>query len=591
MEDRVLFFGRDNLREIRTLRLRNATAATPRRGSLLYKVKSLACAVLAMAASATALHAGEMSVKMLPSENWWGLCNNFGSSMPFNEDTKFACDLRKNNYNHQSLSFLCSDKGRVIWCAEPVCVRISNGEISLSSDMGEIVLKEDAGRTLAEAYRYGSGAWFPPTGEEPEMLYFSAPQYNTWIELTYHQNEMDILAYARSMVDHGLPPGVFMIDDTWQHGYGEWYFDMGRFSDPKGMVEKLHAMGYRVLLWMCPFVSMDTPAYRRIAFGRNPDDVKGYPSRGGFLTSSRKPGRGGVPPVAPIDWWNGKSALLDFTHPNAVAWMAEQLDRLVADYGVDGFKFDAGDVRFYAGTVGSKDGPPRLYAAVDGVPPVRQSALYGDFALKYKGSEYRNGFGFAGKPVIMRLHDKAHSWKDLGRLIPDMLAAGFVGCPFICPDMIGGGEWSTFIPGSPFDPELFVRSAQVHALCPMMQISASPWRVLSQEHQKLFKEAVALRQRFAPRFVSLARESAKTGEPIMRNLEYCFPGRGYAGVKDEFMMGRDLLVAPVLEKGAVSRKVVVPPGRWRADDGKTYDGPAVVDMAAPLSRLPYLERL
>ena len=66
--------------------------------------------------------------------------------MPFNEDTKFACDLRKNNYSHQSLSFLCSDRGRAIWCAEPVCVSISNGEISLSSDMGEIVLKEDAGR-------------------------------------------------------------------------------------------------------------------------------------------------------------------------------------------------------------------------------------------------------------------------------------------------------------------------------------------------------------------------------------------------------------------------------------------------------------
>lgn len=121
MENKVLFFERDNVREIRTLGLSNATTATPRRGSLLYKVKSLACAVLAMAASATALRAGEMSVKMLPSENWWGLCNNFGSSMPFNEDAKFACDLRKNNYAHQSLSFLCSDKGRAMRCLGGCC--------------------------------------------------------------------------------------------------------------------------------------------------------------------------------------------------------------------------------------------------------------------------------------------------------------------------------------------------------------------------------------------------------------------------------------------------------------------------------------
>ena len=75
----------------------------------------------------------------------------------------------------------------------------------------------------------------------------------------------------------------------------------------------------------------------------------------------------------------------------------------------------------------------------------------------------------------------------------------------------------------------------------------------------------------------------------MRNLEYCFPGMGYAEVKDEFMMGDSLLVAPVMEKGATSRKVLVPPGRWRADDGSEVLGPCEITVAAPLSRLPYFE--
>ena len=70
---------------------------------------------------------------------------------------------------------------------------ISGGRIALESDGCGIVLDEDAGRSLAEAYRHGSKKWFPPTGEEPELLYFSAPQYNTWIELTYHQNEKDMV--------------------------------------------------------------------------------------------------------------------------------------------------------------------------------------------------------------------------------------------------------------------------------------------------------------------------------------------------------------------------------------------------------------
>ena len=142
-----------------------------------------------------------------------------------------------------------------------------------------------------------------------------------------------------------------------------------------------------------------------------------------------------------------------------------------------------------------------------------------------------------------------------------MIAAGLIGQPFICPDMVGGGDWVAFIPGSPFEQELFIRSAQIHALCPMMQISASPWRVLDERHQAIFRDILALRQKFAPMIAALAKKAGEDGEPILRSLEYAYPGRGYAGVIDEFMMGDDLLVAPILEKGAVTRKVVLPPGK------------------------------
>ena len=86
---------------------------------------------------------------------------------------------------------------------------------------------------------------------------------------------------------------------------------------------------------------------------------------------------------------------------------------------------------------------------------------------------------------------------------------------------------------------------------------------------------------------ALAKKAGEDGEPILRSLEYAYPGRGYAGVIDEFMMGDDLLVAPILEKGAVTRKVVLPPGKWLADDGKTYIGPARITVDAPLGRLPH----
>ena len=161
----------------------------------------------------------------------------------------------------------------------------------------------------------------------------------------------------------------------------------------------------------------------------------------------------------------------------------------------------------------------------------------------------------------------------------------------MCPDMVGGGEWSAFLPGSHFDEELFIRSAQVQALCGQMQFSASPWRVLSPEGRKIVRDLVKMRQeKFAARFVELARECGHTGEPMIRHMDYMFPGNGYAGIADQFVMGDFLMVAPQVEKGAAAREVEIPPGRWVADDGTAFDGPARITVKTPLSRLPYFVR-
>ena len=522
---------------------------------------------------ASAAMAETRTVDMLPSENWWGVMNFYGTQMPFDVSTDLELDTRKDNNANQSASFLVSDRGRFIWCDEQTLVTIRGGRITMESANLPVEL-DASGKTLRDAYLNASARHFPPSGKMPDPLFFSAPQYNTWIEFTYHQNERGILAYAQSMLDNGLPPGVLMIDDTWQLAYGTWEFDPRRFSDPKGMVGKLHGMGFKVMLWMCPWVSMDSPEFRRIAWGYNPDDVKGWPTKGGFLMDGDRP--------AAAPWWNGYSALLDFTHPNANAWFAEQLDRLVRDYAVDGFKFDGGSIFHYVRGFTAHD--PKATSA-------DQSTAYAMYSLRYPVCEYRNGFRFQCKPVVERLHDKGHKWSELAKLVPDMISGGLLGHQFMCPDMVGGGSWMAFLPGAAFDRDLFVRSAQVHALCGMMQFSASPWRYLDKERQQIVRDLVKMRQeKFAKFFVELAKESGRTAEPMIRNLEYNYPGRGYAKIRDEFMMGTTLLVAPVVEKDAKSRKVVLPPGAWLGDDGHEYAGPATIEVETPLARLPHFVR-
>jgi len=512
-----------------------------------------------------------LSVEMLPGEEWRGAATYFGAQMPFDKDTKLDIDLRASNYYNQYSALLLSNRGRVLWCDVQAKFVISNGVIAVEAEKAPVLTS--AGKTLREAFLFASKTYFPPSGKTPDLLFFAAPQYNTWIELTYNQNEKDILAYAQAMLDNGCPPGVLMIDDSWQVGYGEWQFDGRRFRDPKGMVRKLHEQGFKVILWMCPWVSMDSPAYRLLARGIDPFKTGRFPVGG--LYRDRKNA------VVPIRWWNGVSAMLDFTDPRGRGWFKGELDRLVADYGVDGFKLDGGALPRYVGLVPHEKG----------VSTAEQSNGFAAFSLQYPVCEYRHAWNYGGKPVVMRLHDKNHVWKDVKALIPDLIAGGMIGCPFMCPDMVGGGNYVSFLPGFHFDEELFIRSAQIHALCGQMQFSASPWRVLSPAGQKIVRDLVTMRQeKFAAKFVELAKECGRTGEPMIRHLDYMFPGNGYGKVLDQFVMGDFLMVAPVLEKGATSRTVLIPPGKWTADDGRGYEGPCQVTVEAPLSRLPHFLR-
>jgi len=168
-------------------------------------------------------------------------------------------------------------------------------------------------------------------------------------------------------------------------------------------------------------------------------------------------------------------------------------------------------------------------------------------------------FDAGGRPLAQRLHDKPCRWgaAGLGSLIPGSIAQGLIGAVFNCPDMIGGGDVADVLEGESVDPELFVRFAQCSALFPMMQFSQAPWRVLDTEHLAAVRAAVELRQSLLPELMTLVRHAAQTGEPILRPLAYHHPG--HHAVHDQFLLGEDLLVAPVLEKRADLTIALLPP--------------------------------
>ena len=70
-------------------------------------------------------------------------------------------------------------------------------------------------------------------------------------------------------------------------------------------------------------------------------------------------------------------------------------------------------------------------------------------------------------------------------------------------------------------------------------------------------------------------------------MEYVFPKCGFAGCIDQFMLGNEILVAPVVQKGATVRSVILPEGKWQYFNGDIYEGGQRVDVPAPIEVLPY----
>ena len=500
-----------------------------------------------------------MEFDILPGEAFYGGAVMDGINQPYTQASERELDLTRNQTPNQMMPLLLSTAGRWVWNPDGMRISFRKGRIQCTD--GTILGQSTGG--LRQAYLGAMEHCFPLHEIRLDERLFSSPVYNTWIELTFHQTQEGVLQYARAVLENGLPPGVLMIDDGWSDSYGRWHFSREKFYDPEGMLSELHRLGFTVMLWICPFITPDTQEYREL-------------EQTGLLVTDRD-GKSYI-----SHWWNGWSAVLDMTQPAACSWLKRQLDGLQA-MGVDGFKFDAGDIYYMTGDYAyfDKTADKHLF-----------SQRWAEIGAYFPYNELRAAWKTGGMPIVQRLGDKSYSWHSSSLNFPDMSAAGLLGYAYTCPDMIGGGEFKSFlnVGDKKLDEELIVRSCQIHALMPMMQFSVAPWRVLSKENMEICSRYARLHEQMGDYILECARNSAQTGEPIVRNMEYAYPHQGFEECKDQFMLGSRFLVAPMVKKGTV-REVWLPKGIWRDDQGKKIRGPKSLTIEVPLNRLPYYERI
>lgn len=214
--------------------------------------------------------------------------------------------------------------------------------------------------------------------------------------------------------------------------------------------------------------------------------------------------------------------------------------------------------------------------------------------------EVRTAWSTQALPIFVRIFDRWSAWEaeegGLQTLIPATLTLGLLGYPFVLPDMIGGNAYADpqgFAGGAYPDKELFLRWLEATALLPAMQFSIPPW-LYDEEVVAITQKYVRLHEQYAPTIIALAQEAVATGRPIVRPLWWVAPEDEVAlTVSSQFLLGDDILVAPVLVRGARRRDVYVPSGQWQdllRDQPVT--GPAWLrEYEVQLHELPLFERL
>jgi myogenesis-regulating glycosidase len=401
-----------------------------------------------------------------------------------------------------------------------------------------------------------------PAARPPADL-FARPTWTTWARYKTNVNQATVLHFAQEIIDQRYPFHVMEIDDRWQVDYGDLGFDPVRFPDPRGMVDRLHGLGFKVTAWVIPFLDPQSAAFAE-------GGPKGYLVRG--------------PDGAPrlIQWWQGQGGLLDVTNPEACEWFLQRLHALQAATGLDGFKFDAGEAIFV---------PPDAVTCQPLASRNDYTTRYVNFVARHFAlTEVRSGWLNQTAPIFFRQWDKTTAWgpdNGLQSVIPGLLSLSLTGYPFVLPDMIGGNAYAE----RP-EAELMIRWAQVNALLPAMQFSLAPWDY-GEDCAALCRAAAELHAEFAPLLLRLADEATRTGLPIIRPVWWLAPQAAEAlRCDDEFLVGEAVLAAPVVKAGQRARDIYLPPGQWRDHwSGKIYEGGTILTaVSAPLARLPLFHR-
>ncbi|MDD5223274.1 MAG: glycoside hydrolase family 31 protein [bacterium] len=385
---------------------------------------------------------------------------------------------------------------------------------------------------------------------------------------------LDVAAQLESLRTFDIPATAIWDQDFQEYDH----------PDLSVLVDRAHALGFRLLTYFNTFLHTDVPAHLdAINSGYSVKTEAGDPYM--FLQVSQE------------------SSLVDFSNSKGMAWMFDHLKE-AWNLGIDGWMADYGEwvapdmvfkgVETNFHTSGMENYYSFFWAGIN-------DAVLRDAHPNDSGNYlFFSRSGYLGSNRYLRVTwpgDQVTSFDQydgLPSVIPYGTSLGLSGVSAFGPDIAG----YTPIAAPPSTKELYFRWTELGAFMPVMRTHRGFDYERNWNWNKdldtiaLFRRYALLHLRMAPYLEALHQEATETGIPAIRHLMLEFPAwTGVAESHYEWMLGPSLVVAPVIEAGALTRTLRLPPGTWYdLFTGKRYEGDSEFTVDAPLDSIPVFLR-
>ena len=442
------------------------------------------------------------------------------------------------------------------------------------------------------------------TGHAPVM-----PEWGLgfWQCKLRYWNQEQLLKVAREFKKRDIPLDLIVIDFFHWPYMGDFRFEQEFWPDPKAMCDELHDMGIKVMASVWPQVAIASENYAEM----KANNLLVRADRGEDLGML----------------FEGPSQFYDATNPSACEYVWSKCRQNYADYGIDAFWLDEAEPEYgtydfenYRYFAGSSQQVANLYPReynrgfFEGQTAYgREDQIVNLTRCAWAGSQRYGALVWSG--------DVGSTFADLKAQITCGIHMGMAGIPWFTTDM--GGFHDGDINSDGFK-ELLVRWCQFSCFSPVMRnhgdrsaiqpdgtmketiVNAAgehrsssgadnePWSY-GENIERIIVKFIRVRERMRDYMRELFDEAHRTGHPLIRGLFYEFPDDAAAAdIADEYMLGADLLVAPVVEEGARSRSVYLPGDETTSwtdlRDGTVYTGGQTATVDAALDTIPVLAR-